>query len=166
MNIFLKILALVIPTISVAHADSDKITEQKKASQQLYSAESKKTFKGPEEWFTGDVQVEMLFSKNETAHYSGAYVTFQPGARTAWHLHPAGQHMIVTSGVALTGTRDGKIIEFKEGETVWCPHDIDHWHGATSHSPMTHLVITGSKDGKNVIWKEKVTEEQYRGKKK
>jgi len=105
----------------------------------------------------------MLFPGNGTAHYSGAYVTFQPGARTVWHLHPAGQHMIVTNGVALTGTRDGKIIEFEEGETVWCPPDIDHWHGATPEAPMTHLVITGSKDDENVIWKEKVSDEVYYG---
>jgi len=133
------------------------------ASQTLYPAGSQQSFKGPEAYFTGDVQVDMLFPGNDTAHYSGAYVTFQPGARTAWHLHPAGQHMIVTNGVALTGTRDGKIIEFEEGETVWCPPDIDHWHGATPEAPMTHLVITGSKDDVNVIWKEKVSDEAYYG---
>ena len=72
--------------------------------------------------------------------------------------------MIVTSGVALTGTRDGKIVKFKTGDTVWCPPDIDHWHGATPDAPMTHLVITGTIDGKNVIWKEKVSDEQYLGK--
>jgi quercetin dioxygenase-like cupin family protein len=128
-----------------------------------YPAGSQQSFKGPEAYFTGDVQVDMLFPGNETAHYSGAYVTFQPGARTAWHLHPAGQHMIVTNGVALTGTRDGRIIEFEEGETVWCPPDIDHWHGATPEASMTHLVITGSKDDENVIWKEKVSDEAYYG---
>jgi len=105
----------------------------------------------------------MLFPGNDAAHYSGAYVTFQPGARTAWHLHPAGQHMIVTSGSALTGTRDGKIIEFKSGEIVWCPRDVDHWHGATPDAKMTHLVITGSLDDKNVIWKEKVSDAEYFG---
>lgn len=103
----------------------------------------------------------MLFPGNETAHYSGAYVTFQPGARTAWHLHLAGQHMVVTSGVALTGTRDGKIIEFKVGDAVWCPPNIDHWHGATPYEQMTHLVVTGSLDDQNVIWKEKVSDAQY-----
>nr|WP_320009432.1 cupin domain-containing protein [uncultured Desulfobulbus sp.] len=95
----------------------------------------------------------MLFPGNDTAHYSGAYVIFQPGARTSWHYHPAGQHMVVTSGVGLTGTRDGKILEFKAGEAIWCPPD----------APMTHLVITGSLEGKNVIWKEKVTDAQYYG---
>ncbi len=106
----------------------------------------------------------MVFPSNDTANYSGAYVTFQPGARTAWHLHPAGQHMIVTSGVGLTGTRDGRRVEIQTGDAVWCPPDIDHWHGATPDSPMTHLVITAIKDGENVIWKEKVTDEQYLGK--
>ncbi|MGB7934663.1 MAG: hypothetical protein WCH04_21055 [Gammaproteobacteria bacterium] len=75
------------------------------ASQTLYPAGSQQSFKGPEAYFTGDVQVDMLFPGNDTAHYSGAYVTFQPGARTAWHLHPAGQHMIVTNGVARTGSQ-------------------------------------------------------------
>ncbi|MEJ2696649.1 MAG: cupin domain-containing protein [Candidatus Sulfobium sp.] len=125
---------------------------------------TQKSIKGPEDKFTGDVQIDMLFPSNEVAHYSGAYVTFQPGARTAWHLHPAGQHMIVTSGVGLTGTRDGKIVTMNTGDTVWCPPDIDHWHGATPDSPMTHLVVTGELDGKNVVWKEKVTDDQYLGK--
>jgi quercetin dioxygenase-like cupin family protein/alkylhydroperoxidase/carboxymuconolactone decarboxylase family protein YurZ len=131
------------------------------AAQTLYPAGSQQSFKGPEAYFTGDVQVDMLFPGNETAHYSGAYVTFQPGARTAWHRHPAGQHMVVTSGVALTGTRDGKVIEFRGGETVWCPAEVDHWHGATPHASMTHLVITGSRDGENVVWKEKVSDAEY-----
>ena len=112
-------------------------------------------------YFTGDVQVDMLFPGNGTVQYSGAYVTFAPGARTAWHMHPAGQHMIVTNGTALTGTRNGTIIKFTEGETVWCPPDVDHWHGAKPDAAMTHLVITGSKDGENVIWKEKVSDAEY-----
>jgi len=131
--------------------------------QTLYSSGSQQSFKGSEKYFTGDVDVEMLFPGNDTTHYSGAYVTFAPGARTAWHMHPAGQHMIVTKGTALTGTRDGKVIKFHEGETVWCPPNIDHWHGATPDAPMTHLVITGSRDGKNVIWKEKVSDAEYYG---
>ena len=155
------ILTLSMLFASVVYDGSEKALAQGKVSQIIYRAESQKSFKGPEDLFTGDVQVDMLFPANENAHYSGAYVTFQPGARTAWHLHPAGQHMIVTSGVGLTGTRDGKIVKFKAGDTVWCPPDIDHWHGATPDAPMTHLVITGVLDGKNVIWKEKVTDEQY-----
>jgi quercetin dioxygenase-like cupin family protein len=154
-------LTLSMLIASVVYGGSEKDSEQGKGSQVVYRAGSQKSFDGPAEYFTGKVRVEMLFPANETAHYSGAYVTFEPGARTAWHLHPAGQHMIVTSGVGLTGTRDGKVIEFNTGDTIWCPRDIDHWHGATPHAPMTHLVITGDLNGKNVIWKEKVTDEQY-----
>ncbi len=129
--------------------------------QQVYRAKDLKSFNGSEDLFTGKVKVDMLFPENDVANYSGAYVTFDKGARTAWHAHPAGQHMIVTSGVALTGTRDGNVIRFSENESVWCPPGIDHWHGATADAPMTHLVVTASKVGKNVIWKEKVTDEQY-----
>ena len=142
-------------------ASQGGVAAETPASQTLYPAGSQQSFKGPESYFTGEVQVDVLFPDNETAHYSGAYVTFQPGARTAWHLHPAGQHMIVTSGVALTGTRDGQVIAFGEGETVWCPAGIDHWHGATPEAPMTHLVITGSKDGEHVVWKEQISNEEY-----
>jgi quercetin dioxygenase-like cupin family protein len=164
MKELILIFALSMLIATVVYAGSGKASEQGKGSQVLYRGVSQQSFKGPENWFTGDVQVQLLFPENETARYSGAYVTFQPGARTAWHLHPAGQHMIVISGVALTGTRDGKIVEFNAGDTVWCPSDLDHWHGATPNAPMKHLVITGVRDGKNVVWKEKVTDEQYKGK--
>lgn len=126
-----------------------------------YPAGSQQSMKGPEEYFTGEVQVDMLFPANDNAPFSGGQVTFQPGARTAWHLHPAGQHLIVTSGVGLTGTRDGKIIEFKAGDTVWCPPDVDHWHGATPDTAMSHIALTGILNGENVVWKEKVTDEEY-----
>ena len=102
MRKLLLILVLSMIIASVVCAGSEKTPEQGKDSQIIYRAGTQKSFKGPENLFTGDVQVDMLFPSNETAHYSGAYVTFQPGARTAWHLHPAGQHMIVTSGVGLT----------------------------------------------------------------
>ena len=161
----LTILTILVAFFtSVAFAGSEETPEKGKNSQIIYKAGSQKTFKGPADLFTGDVQVDMLFPSNGTAHYAGAYVTFQPGARTAWHLHPAGQHMIVVSGVGLTGTRDGNIVEIKAGDAVWCPPDIDHWHGATPDAPMKHLVVTAARDGENVIWKEKVTDAQYLGK--
>ncbi len=160
-SLLLPFLMLVASVVS----GSEKTLQQGKGSQVVHRAESQKPFKGSEDWFSGDVEIQPLFPAIETAHFSGAYVTFQPGARTAWHLHPAGQHLIVTSGVALTGTRDGNIVTFESGDTVWCPPHIDHWHGATPDAPMTHLAITGFLDGKNVVWKEKVTDEQYYGKK-
>lgn len=147
------ILTLTILSFAaLAHAEQGQL---------LYRQGSQPSSKGSAEYFTGDVTVVPLFPPNDTAHFSGAYVTFQPGARTNWHWHPAGQHMIVTDGTALTGTRDGTVLEFGKGDVVWCPTGIDHWHGATPDAPMTHLVITGSKDGKAVVWKEKVTDEQY-----
>lgn len=151
-------------TKSSSYSDSEKTLENGQKGQTVFRAESQRAFKGPEELFTGEVQFALLFPPNGTAHYSGAHGTFLPGARTAWHRHPAGQHMIVISGVGRTGTRDGKIVEIKAGDVVWCPPDTEHWHGASPDAPMTHLLITGVFDYKNVIYKEKVTDEQYLGK--
>ncbi len=129
----------------------------------VYKAGTQQSFKGVPEYFTGEVDVDMLFPPTDHTAFSGAYVTFQPGARTAWHTHPAGQHMIVTSGVGLTQEWGGPIREIREGDAVWCPPDVKHWHGAAPGQSMTHLVITGSKDGKGVTWMEHVTDEQYLG---
>ncbi|WP_406664405.1 cupin domain-containing carboxymuconolactone decarboxylase family protein [Gallaecimonas sp. GXIMD1310] len=130
-------------------------------SQQLYLAENQAAFAGTAAHFRGTVQVKMLFPGNATAHYSGAYVTFAPAARTAWHRHPAGQHIIVTRGTALTATRAGQVIAFHAGDSLWCPPNVDHWHGATAQAPMTHLVITASKGGNNVRWLEQVNDQTY-----
>ncbi len=129
----------------------------------IYPAGVQASFDGPEKFFTGTVRVQPVFPENDTAHYSGAYVTFAPGARTAWHRHPAGQHIIVTSGIGLTGTEDGTVVEVKAGDALWCPPGVKHWHGAAPNSAMTHFVVTASRDGKNVEWLEKVSDEQYHG---
>ncbi len=154
-------LLLTAAVCSTATSMAIAADQANPSGQTLYKAGTQGAFAGPEKYFTGDVSVEIVFPANDTAHYSGAYVTFQPGARTAWHHHPAGQHMIVTSGTALTATRDGKVISFKAGDAIWCPPNIEHWHGATPDAPMTHLVITASKDGKNVVWGDKVTDAEY-----
>lgn len=130
-------------------------------AQVYYKSGSQASFSGAAEYFTGEVKVDMLFPANADAHYGGAYVTFQPGSRTAWHSHPAGQHMVVTEGVGLTGTRDGKVITISKGDALWCPPGVDHWHGATATSAMTHLVVTGSTKAGNVVWKEQVAEPLY-----
>lgn len=160
-SLFKALAATLMGSVAPSLLAADTVNPP--VSQTHYAAGTQQSFKGPEQNFTGEVQVEILFPENPVAHYSGAYVTFQHGARSAWHYHPAGQHIIVISGTALTGMRDGNIIRFKPGETVWCPPNLDHWHGATSDSAMKHLVITGSKDGQNVIWKEKVSDEIYGG---
>ncbi|MCB9641425.1 MAG: carboxymuconolactone decarboxylase family protein [Myxococcales bacterium] len=157
------VLAFLVLSASVAYAKAPKSPTQGKKAQTIFRAGKLPSFRGPKKYFTGQVKVDMLFPPNQTAHYSGAYVTFQPKARSAWHLHPAGQHMIVISGVGLTGTRDGKVLQIKAGDTIWCPPNLDHWHGAAPHTSMTHLVITGVHNRKNVVWKEKVTDAQYEG---
>ncbi|MGD9826980.1 MAG: cupin domain-containing protein [Desulfobacter sp.] len=152
------------PTKCFLCSDFGKTTENGVEKQTVFWGDARKAFKGSQELFTGDVQLSLLFPPNKTAQYSGAHGTFQPGARTAWHIHPAGQYMIVTSGVGRTGTRDGKILEIKAGDVIWCPPDTEHWHGASPDAPMALLLITGVFEYKNVVYKEKVTDKQYLGK--
>ncbi|GIF62035.1 cupin [Asanoa ishikariensis] len=119
--------------------------------------------KGPAETFTGDVRVQPLFDAENDAAYTGAYVTFQPGARSAWHLHPAGQRLVVVEGLGRTQQWDGPVEELRTGDVVWCPPGVKHWHGASPTEAMTHLALTGVRDGQGVEWLEKVTDEQYNG---
>lgn len=118
-------------------------------------------FEGPEAYFTGKASVEMLFPAADDIHASAAYVTFEPGARSAWHTHPAGQRLVVTDGVGLTQEWGKAVQEIHPGDVVICPPGVKHWHGARPDQPMTHLAITGDLDGKNVTWMEKVTDEEY-----
>lgn len=134
---------------------------QEKKSQTVTRAGSQPSAKGPAEYFTGNVRVEPVFAANESAPYSGAYVTFEPGARSNWHTHPTGQHLMVTYGVGRTQVWGGPIVEVRAGDHVWCPPGVKHWHGASPTSAMTHIALTGTRDGKNVEWMEKVTDEQY-----
>ena len=107
------------------------------------------------------MRIDPLFPDNAAANVSGAYVTFEPGARSAWHEHPAGQILVVISGVGLTGTSDGKVVEIRAGDVVRCPPNVRHWHGAAPHVAMTHMALTGVKDGKNAVWHEKVSDAEY-----
>lgn len=114
-------------------------------------------------YFTGDVRVDMLYPQSNAKTHSGAYVTFEPRARTNWHVHPAGQHIIVTSGVGYYQTWGEPVEIIKAGDVVWIPSGVKHWHGASKEIAMTHLVITGADEhGKNVEWLEPVSDEQYR----
>lgn len=130
-------------------------------SQVIYRGETQTSSKGSAEYFTGDVRIDPLFPPNDTARYSGAYVTFAPSARSAWHTHPAGQHLVVIKGVCWTQTWNGTKTEAHPGDTVWCPIGVKHWHGASPDGEMTHMALTGMLDGKNVTWMEHVTDEQY-----
>jgi quercetin dioxygenase-like cupin family protein len=121
------------------------------------------TGKGPADWFTGTVRVDPLFSPPEPARVSGALVTFEPGARTAWHTHPLGQTLIVTAGCGRVQREGGPIEEIRPGDVVWFPPGEKHWHRAGATTAMSHIAIQEKLDGKNVDWMEKVSDEQLGG---
>jgi quercetin dioxygenase-like cupin family protein len=118
--------------------------------------------KGPADYFTGAVRLDRLLQAADPARVTAAHVTFEPGARTAWHTHPLGQALIITSGRGWVQTWDGPIEEVSPGDVVWFPPGEKHWHGATPTNGMTHLAIQEALDGKTVEWLEQVSEEQYR----
>jgi quercetin dioxygenase-like cupin family protein len=118
--------------------------------------------KGPADWFTGTVRIDLLFQAPAPARVAGASVTFEPGARTAWHTHPLGQTLLVTAGCGWTQREGGPIEEIHPGDVVWFPPGEKHWHGAAPTIAMTHLAIQENLDGKVVDWMEKVIDEQYR----
>jgi len=122
---------------------------------------SQRSNKGPDQYFTGSVRVDPLFQPTEPSRVSGAYVTFEPGARSAWHAHPLGQTLVVTAGTGWVQQEGGDKQEIKRGDVIWTPPGVKHWHGATATTGMTHIAIQESLDGKNVEWMEKVGEEQY-----
>ncbi|CAI2412910.1 Predicted mannose-6-phosphate isomerase [Serratia liquefaciens] len=116
---------------------------------------------GPEEYFTGKVRIDAPFAGSEPARVGGATVTFEPGARTAWHTHPFGQTLIVTQGRGWIQLWGEEIQEMNQGDIVWIPEDVKHWHGATPDTAMTHIAIAESLNGSPVDWMEKVSDAQY-----
>lgn len=130
---------------------------------EIIRANDRKAVAGPGDWFTGKVQVEMLFNSFDKDRVQGASVTFQPGARTAWHTHPLGQTLIVTSGTGRVQRWGGQIEEIRQGDIVWFAPEEKHWHGAAPDSAMTHTALQEVQDGKVVDWLEHVTDGQYAG---
>ena len=122
---------------------------------------SQPSSKGPTDWFTGTVRIDPLFQAQPPARASGANVTFEPGARTAWHTHPLGQVLVVTAGCGRAQPEGGPTEEIRPGDVVWFPPNEKHWHGAAPTTAMTHIAIQEALDGKVVDWMEKVTDEQY-----
>jgi quercetin dioxygenase-like cupin family protein len=122
---------------------------------------SQPSSQGPAEYFTGNVRIDPLFRAPEPARVSGAYVTFEPCARSNWHTHPLGQTLIVTAGCGLVQSWGGPIREIRPGDVISCPPGEKHWHGASPATAMTHIAIQEALDGKLVDWMEKVTDEQY-----
>jgi quercetin dioxygenase-like cupin family protein len=120
--------------------------------------------KGPAEWFTGTVRIDPLFEAKDPARAGGASVTFEPGARTAWHAHPLGQTLIVTAGCGRVQRWDGPLEEIRPGDVISILPGEKHWHGAAPTTAMTHIAIQESLDGRTADWMEKVSDEQYNGK--
>lgn len=118
--------------------------------------------KGPADWFTGVVRIDPLFDRAAPARVAAASVTFEPGARTAWHTHPLGQTLIVIAGCGWAQREGEPVQEIRPGDVVWFEPAEKHWHGATATTAMTHIAIQEKLDGKAVEWMEKVSEEQYR----
>ncbi len=124
---------------------------------------SQPSTKGPIEYFTGNVRIDPLFQANDPTRAVGASVTFEPGARTAWHTHPLGQTLIVTAGCGLVQRWNGDSIqEIRPGDVIWIPPGEKHWHGATATTGMTHIAIQEQIEGKTADWMEKVSDEQYK----
>ncbi|AMH44116.1 MULTISPECIES: (R)-mandelonitrile lyase [Burkholderiaceae] len=118
---------------------------------------------GPAEYFTGTVRIDAPFAGEEPARIGGATVTFEPGARTAWHTHPLGQTLIVTAGHGWVQRDGGPVEKIRAGDIVWIAPGEKHWHGATATTAMTHIAIAEKLNGSPVAWMEKVTDEQYQG---
>jgi quercetin dioxygenase-like cupin family protein len=125
---------------------------------------SRPSGKGPEDWFTGSVRIDPLFQPNEHRKVAAATVTFEPGARTAWHTHPLGQTLIVVSGIGWVQREGGPVEEIRPGDIVWFPPGEKHWHGASPIIAMSHIAIQEQLNDKVVDWMEKVTDEEYQNK--
>ena len=156
----LSLFASALSAGSVS-ADNARDTEASFDGQRITRAGAQPSAAGPDTFFTGRVRVDPLWEADAGLNASGAMVTFEPGARSAWHTHPAGQRLVVTSGVGRTQVWGEPVQEIRPGAVVWCKAGVKHWHGAGSTTAMSHLAVTGTADGKNVEWMEKVSDAQY-----
>jgi quercetin dioxygenase-like cupin family protein len=158
---YLTLFAAAVSLASVAGAADPTIAVA--AGQTIVRAGAQPSAAGPEAYFTGRVRVDPVWPASSDADASGANVTFEPGARSAWHTHPLGQQLVVVSGGGRTQEWGKAVQELRPGDVVWCPPGVKHWHGASPTTAMTHLSVTRTSGGKNVEWMEKVSDEQYSG---
>ena len=159
----LLLLALVLAHTDRARAASSAAPPVTSASQNITISRSgsQLSTSGPAQYFTGSVCIDPLFKANDPLHASGSYVTFEPGARSAWHTHPFGQILIVTSGTGWIQQWGGPVEEIHQGDVVHIPPGVKHWHGATPTTSMTHIALQEQLDGQAATWMEKVSDEQY-----
>jgi quercetin dioxygenase-like cupin family protein len=155
-------LAGLLPAGLTAAQTPTVTTQGRNGTMQITRAGSQASRPGPPEYFTGAVRIDPLFPVREPSRVSGGSVTFEPGARSAWHTHPLGQTLIITSGLGWVQRESGPIEEVRAGDVIWFPPGLKHWHGASPTTAMTHIAIQESLNGKNVDWMEKVSDEQYR----
>src|SRR5213594_1868571 len=153
MKLLVAAVMLVSLLASASSESSQAIT--------ITRSDSQSSRRGPTENFTGSVRIDPLFNANPPSRTSGGRVTFEPGARSAWHTHPLGQTLIVTAGTGWVQQEGGAKQEVKPGDVIWTSPGVKHWHGATATNGMTHIAITESLEGKNVEWMEKVSDGQY-----
>ena len=153
--------ALAAPALSCAYAYALAFRDQE-VSMEIKRIGSRASNKGPADWFTGGVRIDPLFQAHPPARAAGASVTFEPGARTAWHTHPLGQTLIITAGCGWVQRDGGPVEEVHPGDVVWFAPGEKHWHGATPTMALAHIAIQEQLDGKMVDWLEHVSDEQYR----
>jgi quercetin dioxygenase-like cupin family protein len=173
----MKRLAALVTTMSLlasagAHANSTVLAHatsppspaasQGQGELRISRPGSQPSARGPVEWFTGSVRVDPMFPPMAPSRVSGGLVTFEPGARSAWHTHPVGQILIVTEGVGWIQREGRPVEEIRPGDVVQIPPGVRHWHGAAATTGMTHISLTEEVDGRNATWMEKVTDDQYR----
>ena len=155
--------AVPLALLSLAGLEATHAIAQSNAAQAMTVTRNgtQASVKGPAQNFVGAVRVDPLFQPREGNRAAGAYVNFEPGARSAWHTHPAGQTLVVTAGTGWVQQEGGAKQEIKPGDVIWTPPGVKHWHGATASTGMTHLAINEQVSGKSVDWMEKVSDEQY-----
>jgi quercetin dioxygenase-like cupin family protein len=146
---------------AILRGQNTTTVQPKELDMEITRVGSQPSAKGPADWFTGTVRIDPLFQTKDPARAAGASVTFEPGARTAWHTHPLGQTLIVTAGVGWVQRERGPIEEVRPGDVVWFPPGLKHWHGARATTAMTHIAIQEALNGKMVDWMEPVTDQQY-----
>src|SRR5438874_398706 len=151
---------LAFPAVIRAHVNAPQ-SQHHEVHMEITRVGSRPSAKGQAEWFTGTVRIDPLFNQKAKARAAGNTVTYQPGARTAWHTHPLGQTLIITSGCGWVQREGGPVEEVHPGDVVWFPPGEKHWHRATPTTGMTHIAIQEALDGKVVDWMEHVTDEQY-----
>jgi quercetin dioxygenase-like cupin family protein len=157
----LAALAAAGPGVAGAQDKPTVATRPRKGTMEIQRNGSQPSAKGPADYFTGVVRVDPLFQAPDPARVRGASVTFEPGARTAWHTHPLGQTLIVTSGVGWAQAWGGPVEAIQPGDVIWFPPGEKHWHGATPTTAMTHIALQEALDGKVVDWMEQVSDQQY-----